>query len=75
MQAVCITLRVDKDNSLGHLTNVEDILDEFRLLSWLATILKLLNVVQGKLLFLQVDLMGCTSKLCNSNLDILRVRC
>ena len=52
MQAVCITLRVDKDNSLGHLTNVEDILDEFRLLSWLAAILKLLNVVQGKLLFL-----------------------
>lgn len=74
VQAVSETLGVDKDDSLGHLTNIEDILYEVRLLSWLTAVLKLLDVVQGKLLFFQVYLMSCTCKLCDSNLDIFSVR-
>jgi len=60
MQTVSVRLSVDEYDSLGHLTDIEDVLDEIRLLSRLATILILLDVIQSEDFLLQVDLMSCT---------------
>ena len=52
VDCVCEVLGVDEDVSLSHLTGLEDLLDEIELLTLLALVLKLLDVVQLKLVSL-----------------------
>ena len=75
VQAVCVGLGVDEDDSLGHLTYVEDLFEEFGLLSLRTSILKLLDVIEGELLRLEVNLLCYRSKLSNSGLHIFSVCC
>ena len=58
MKTVGVCLGVDEDDSLGHLTNVEDLFEEVGLLTLCTSILKLLDMVQLELLWLEVDLLG-----------------
>jgi len=47
MQTICVRLGIDKDNRLCHLANIEDFFDKLRFLSLLASVLELLDMVQG----------------------------
>ena len=73
MKTVSVGLRVDEDYCLSHLAYVEDLLEEVRLLTLLTSILKLLDMIQGELLWLEVDLLGHRSELANSRFHILSV--
>ena len=75
VQAICVGLGVDEDDSLGHLAYIEDLFEEVRLLSLSTSILKLLDVVKGELLRLEVNLLGYRSELPNSSLHIFSVCC
>ena len=73
VKTVCVGLGVDEDDCLSHLAYVEDLLEEVRLLTLLTSILKLLDMIQGELLGLEVDLLGHRSELANSCFHILSV--
>lgn len=75
VQAVRVVLCVDEDDRLGHFARVEDLLNKFRFLTWLAAVLKLPNVVKLQLLFAQVDLLGGWRKRSDRGLYVFRVSC
>ena len=73
METVRVRLRVHEDDSLGHLARVEHLLQEVWLLSWRATVLILLDVVQLKKLLFKVDLLGGVRQRRDRCLDLLGV--
>ena len=75
VKSVCISLGVDEDDCLGHLANIEDLLEEVRLFALSTSILILLDMVEGELLRFEVDLLGHRSELPNSCLHIFGVSC
>ena len=52
MQAVRVGFGIDEDDGLSHLANIEDFFDELGLLTLLAAIFELLDVVEGQLFLL-----------------------
>ena len=75
VEAVCVVLCVHKNDSLGHLANVENLLDEIRLLALLGPELELLDVTKIQLLLIQTDLLGLLSKVTNLGFDLFSVCC
>ena len=73
VQAVCVVLRVHKNDSLGHLANVENLLNELRLLALLAPELELFDVTQVELLLIQTDLLGLLREVTDLSLNLLGV--
>ena len=73
VEAVCVVLRVHKNDSLGHLANVENLLDELRLLALLAPELELFDVTQVELLLIQTDLLGLLREVTDLSLNLLGV--
>ena len=73
VKTVSVSLGVDKDDCLGHLAYVEDLLEEVRLLTLLTSVLELLDMVELELLWLEINLLGHRSELANSRLHILSV--
>ena len=73
VEALSIRLSVHKDHSLSHLTNIEDGLEEVRLLTLLALELILLDVIEMELFLLQVDLLGLRREHRDLSLDIVTV--
>ena len=58
VEALSVRLSVHENHSLCHFANIEDGLEEVRFLTWFALVLKLLDVIEMELLFLQVNLLG-----------------
>ena len=75
VEAVSVVLCVHKNDSLGHLANVENLLDEIRLLALLSPILELFDVTQVELLLIQTDLLGLLSEVTNLCLDLFSISC
>jgi len=75
VEAVCVVLCVHKNNSLGHFANVENLLDEIRLLALLSPVLELFNVTQVELLLIQTDLLGLLSEVTYLGFDLFSVCC
>ena len=73
VEAVCVVLRVHKNDCLGHLANVENLLDELRLLALLAPELELFDVTQVELLLIQTDLLGLLREVTDLSLNLLGV--
>ena len=73
IKAIGVALCVQENHGLRHLTDVEDLLDEVRLLALLTSELKLFDVIQLKLLFLEADLVRLGGKECDSGLNFLSV--
>ena len=73
VEAVCVVLRVHKNDSLGHLANVENLLNELRLLALLAPELELFDVTQVELLLIQTDLLGLLREVTDLSLNLLGV--
>ena len=73
VKTVSVSLGVDKDDCLSHLAYVEDLLEEVWLFALLASILKLLDMVELELLWLEINLLGHRSELANSSLHIFSV--
>jgi len=74
VESVSVGLGVNEDDGLGHLARVEDLLNEFGLLTLLAAELELPNMAQLQLLFAKVNLLGFWRELRNCSLHILCIR-
>jgi len=67
------TFAVDKNDGLGHRAHFKHALNELRFLALVASVAELLDVVQLKQLFANVDLLGFFDYFADGLLDLLRV--
>ena len=73
VETIGVAPRIDENDCLRHLTDIEDALEEIWLLSLFASKLILRNVIKLKLLFAKVDLLGLSRELCDGSLDFVGI--